>query len=46
MGNNASHYAGGMTPYALSSLPVSRDDQRAVEKLWPRVLAFLKEARR
>jgi dienelactone hydrolase len=44
--DGASHYAGGMTPYAISSLSGYADDQRAVGKLWPRLLAFLKEARR
>lgn len=40
----ASHYVGAPVPYAITSLPGFATDARAVERLWPRLLAFLRRA--
>ena len=40
----ASHYIGGAVPYSITSLPPYAADARALEKLWPRLLAFLARA--
>ena len=42
----ASHYVGAPVPYRITSLPGFSADARALEKLWPRLLAFLKGSTR
>jgi dienelactone hydrolase len=37
----ATHLAGTLAPYDISSFPGSRVDEQARERLWPRLLAFL-----
>jgi dienelactone hydrolase len=37
----ATHYAGNIAPYEISSFPGSRVDELARERLWPRLVAFL-----
>jgi dienelactone hydrolase len=40
----ATHGAGTLAPYAISSIPGSLVDEQARERLWPRLLAFLAAA--
>jgi len=44
--DGAYHYAGALSPYGISSARGAVPTERAVERLWPRLLAFLREARR
>ena len=42
----AGHAAGGLIPYAISSLAISDLDEVGSEQFWSRLLAFLREASR